>query len=202
MVDDAQSQVKPPRDGVPTIWSIGHSTHSYDTFLALLVSNRIQAVADVRSRPFSGYNPHFNLERIRAELEANDIRYVHIGRELGAHREEYGPGRDTPIGFSEITSSDLFQSGLARLVQGAERYRVAMMCGEKDPLTCHRTHLIERALREFKPEFQVEHINSDGTIETVTEFESRLMRTNDVDETDLFMGRDELIMEAYRRHAR
>lgn len=199
MANEGEISVPPPDVRPKTIWTIGHSTHSYDTFLDLLVSNRIEAIADVRSRPFSGYNPHFNKERIRNELEVNGIRYVHLGRQLGAHREEDAVMQDSTCDFTEIASSSLFQSGLHRLIHGAGKYRIAMMCGEKDPLTCHRTHLVERALRSFAPNVQVEHINSDGTLETTTEFESRLMQANDVDETDLFMSREELVMEAYRR---
>ena len=202
MVDEDESSVSSRDVGLKTLWTIGHSTHSYDTFLDLLASNGIKAIADVRSRPFSGYNPHFNKERIRSELEANGIRYVHLGRELGAHREEDEVRPNSSSDFAGISCSSLFQSGLERLIQGAERYRLAMMCGEKDPLTCHRTHLVERALRRFAPNVQVEHINSDGTVETTAEFESRLMRANDVDETALYMSREELIIEAYQRAKR
>ena len=182
-----------------TIWTIGHSTHSYDAFLELLRRHRIQAVADVRSRPYSGYNPHFNQERIRAELEVNGMTYVHLGRELGAHREEEAFGIEEKDAFSAIARSALFKDGLNRLVDGARKYRLAMMCGEKDPLTCHRTHLIERALRDSHPDLRVDHIEADGTLETAHQFESRLMKDNDVDEENLFMTRAELVNEAYRR---
>lgn len=185
-----------------TVWTIGHSTHNYDTFLDLLRRHRIQAVADVRSRPYSGYNPHFNQERIRAELEVNGITYVHLGRELGAHREEETFGLEGEDVFSAIAHSRLFKDGLKRLVDGARKYRLAMMCGEKDALTCHRTHLIERALRGSQPDLRVDHIEADGTLETARQFESRLMKDNDVDEDDLFLTRAELVNEAYRRARR
>lgn len=185
-----------------TVWTIGHSTHSYDTFLDLLKRHRIEAVADVRSRPFSGYNPHFNQERIRTELEVNGITYVHLGTELGAHREDGSFPAHEDDTFSTISRSPLFRGGLKRLVDGARKYRLAMMCGEKDPLTCHRTHLIERALRDLDPDVRVDHIEASGMIETAHRFESRLMKDNDVDEDNLFMTRDELVNEAYRRARR
>ena len=183
------------------LWSIGHSIHSYDDFIDLLRSARISAVADVRSRPYSGYNPHFNRDRIQAELESNQIRYVYLGTELGAYREGSELETDATDDFQTISSSQLFQKGLDRLLEGARKYRLAMMCGEKDPMTCHRTHLIERALRTRAPEISVDHLEAEGTIETKAQFESRLMRTNGVDEEDLFMTRDELVTEAYRRSA-
>lgn len=184
------------------VWTIGHSTHSYDTFLDILRRHRIQAVADVRSRPYSGYNPHFNQERIRAELEVNGIAYVHLGRELGAYREDEMFHLDTDDTFSAIADSPLFKDGLKRLADGARKYRLAMMCGEKDPLTCHRTHLIERALRDSEPHFRVDHIEFGGRLETRHQFESRLMKDNDVDQDNLFMTRAELVNEAYRRARR
>ena len=191
----------PPEKPV-RLWSIGHSTHSYEVFMDLLRRHDIEAVVDVRSRPYSGYNPHFNMERVREELRSNGIRYVHLGRELGAFREEEELATEDGSTFESTCRSDLFQQGLSRLMQGARTYRLAMMCGEKDPMTCHRTHLIGRALRSIAPEFRVDHIQADGSIETALEFESRLMKCNDVDEAHLFLSRPELIDEAYDRAAR
>ena len=42
-----------------TIWTIGHSTHPLDEFLAMLASQKIRALADVRQFPGSRRFPHF-----------------------------------------------------------------------------------------------------------------------------------------------
>jgi hypothetical protein len=73
--------------------------------------------------------------------------------------------------------------------------RVALMCAEKDPLTCHRTILVCRRLRSETD--AIHHILEDGEIETQREAEFRLMRTLRIVYPDLFHTEEELIEQAY-----
>ena len=66
------------------LFTIGHSTHSWEKFLELLRQHRIEAVADVRSSPYSQFNPHFNRESLQLALPQQGISYVFLGEELGA----------------------------------------------------------------------------------------------------------------------
>ena len=54
-------------------------------------------------------------------------------------------------------------AGVARVVGGAAEYRIALMCAEKEPLDCHRTHLVAKELDADGVE--VMHILADGGIE-------------------------------------
>ncbi|HTI98943.1 MAG TPA: DUF488 domain-containing protein, partial [Dongiaceae bacterium] len=56
--------------------------------MALLKQHSIQAIADVRSSPYSQYNPHFNRELLQKALLEHGISYVFLGQELGARRSE------------------------------------------------------------------------------------------------------------------
>ena len=47
------------------LWTIGHSNHPLETFLALLRRHEIEVLVDVRSSPYSGYCPHFNTEQLK-----------------------------------------------------------------------------------------------------------------------------------------
>ena len=62
------------------VFTIGHSTHSAEAFLALLRQHQVEAVADVRSSPFSRFNPQFNRVPLEQFLKANGIRYVFLGK--------------------------------------------------------------------------------------------------------------------------
>ena len=70
-------------EGPWTIFTIGHSTHSIEDFVALLRRHGITAVADVRSQPY-GRLDHFNRENLSAALKASGIEYVFLGEQLGA----------------------------------------------------------------------------------------------------------------------
>lgn len=68
------------------IWTIGHSTHSLEAFIAMLQSFHIALVADIRSFPGSSRYPQFNKEHLAVSLPQNDISYVHI-KALGGRRK-------------------------------------------------------------------------------------------------------------------
>ena len=71
-----------------TVLTIGHSTHSFEEFLALLRQHHVTAVADVRSAPYSRFNPEFNRYALASALTAEGIQYVYLGKELAriSHR--------------------------------------------------------------------------------------------------------------------
>ena len=70
------------------VFTIGHSTHSQDAFIDLLRAHYVEAIADVRSMPYSRMNPQFNRESLMPALRASGIKYVFLGRELGARSDD------------------------------------------------------------------------------------------------------------------
>ena len=67
-----------------TLYTVGHSNHSLATFLGLLSQHGIEAIADVRSMPYSRHVPHFNPSALRSALSGVGVAYVSMGKELGA----------------------------------------------------------------------------------------------------------------------
>lgn len=55
------------------------------------------------------------------------------------------------------------KGGIARLVDGIQRYRVAIACAEENPANCHRSRLIAPALRSG--EVIEVHVRGDGRLE-------------------------------------
>ena len=181
------------------VFTIGHSTHSIEKFIALLSMHGIDVVADVRSSPFSKFNPQFNRENLQTSLKASGIRYVFLGKELGARSEDPACYVADKVQYDRLAQTPLFQSGLDRVVEGAENYRIALMCAEKDPLDCHRTILVSREL--LKRGLTVTHILEDGSLESHTESIARLVTSLGMSMDDMFISRDEIIDQAYRRQA-
>ncbi len=158
-----------------TLYTIGHSTHPQDHFVELLCAHTISAIADVRSSPFSKYMPQYNKGVIETVLSDSDITYVYLGKELGARRSEESCYIDGRVSFERAAQMPLFQKGLERLFQGISHYRVALMCSEADPITCHRTILVCREVKKARPDIQIVHILGDGSDETLEEAEQRLV---------------------------
>ena len=156
------------------LFTIGHSNLSIEAFVSLLQKHSITAVADVRSHPYSRYLPHFNRAEIKNSLSSAGIQYVFLGKELGARPEDlscYDIGGKAL--YDRIAATELFSEGIQRLLKGAASYKISLMCAEKDPITCHRTILVCRQLKEFN--LSIAHILSDGNLESHADLETRLL---------------------------
>jgi uncharacterized protein (DUF488 family) len=178
------------------IFTIGHSTHSVGRFVELLRMHQVTEVADVRSVPYSRFTPHFNRGAIESSLRREGVDYVYAGRELGARRDEPECFEGGQAKYERIALLPRFREGIERLSHAAATRRVALMCAEKDPITCHRTVLVARAL--LRAGLEVRHILEDGRIESAAEAEERILDAAGMPRVDLFQSRQELVDAAYR----
>lgn len=179
------------------IFTIGHSTHSAEEFVGLLRKHRVEAVADVRSSPFSRFNPQFNRDNLEDALKAHGIRYVFLGTELGARSRDRSCYEDGRVVYERLSRTELFQSGLDRVERGSHKFRIALMCAEKEPLECHRTLLVADALA--KRGCRVLHILGNGDLESHEDALDRLHDITGVPREDMFRSRAELRAEAIAR---
>lgn len=182
------------------VYTIGHSTHSTKRLVELLSAQGVTTVADVRSQPYSRFNPQFNRENLRAALKEAGLAYVFLGRELGARSKDRSCYREGAVQYDVLARTGLFQEGLTRLAAGIRAHRVALLCAEKDPLTCHRAILVCRHLEALG--ISAQHVLEDGRLESHDEALTRLLKELGLPEHDLFRNRDELIAEAYDRRGR
>lgn len=164
-----------------TIYTVGHSNHPFQKFVGLLTANGITAIADVRSQPFSRRNPQFNKDRLAADLAQHGIAYVFLGKELGARSEDPACYEGGKVQYSRLAATAAFRTGVDRVLSGAEKYRIALMCAEKEPLDCHRTLLVSCALE--KRGASIAHILSDASVEPQDETMSRLIDRNSASPT-------------------
>lgn len=182
-----------------TLFTIGHSNQSLAEFMELLAANGVTAIADVRSQPSSGRYPHFNGDVLKEHLRGAGVDYVFLGRELGARRQERDCYVDGRVRYERIVRSDVFLRGLERLRRGGVRYRIALMCAEKEPLDCHRTILICRALSR---EFDIRHIIGPNEVESHEDCEERLLDRHHLTSRDLFRDPEEVLDDAYALQAK
>lgn len=146
------------------IFTIGHSRHSFQHFLALLRAHGIDRVADVRSQPYSKWAPHFDMIDLRQQLVAQGIDYVFAGRQLGGRpegREFYR--QDGTVDYALRAAAPDFVEGIQHLAARAQEQRTAILCAEEDPSCCHRRLLVAPAL--FRSGAIVTHVRGDGRLE-------------------------------------
>ncbi len=178
------------------VFTIGHSTQAAERFIMLLNKHGITAVADVRSTPYSRMNPQYNREDLRTALNDAGISYVFLGKELGARSENKACYHDGKVQYGLLAQTDVFRHGIDRVREGAQNFRIALMCAEKEPLECHRTILVARELE--RAGLEVQHILGDGRLESHVEAMNRLVRQLHLPEGDMFSSREDVVAEAYR----
>jgi uncharacterized protein (DUF488 family) len=167
------------------LFTVGHSNHPIEHFLALLRRHAIEAVADVRSRPYSRFVPHFGKERLARILADESVGYAFLGRELGG----MPAGGDPPqarLDYQRRIREPSFARGIESLLQAAAERRVALMCRERDPLDCHRLHLICRYLEPMA--LDIRHILPDGELEAQIATKRRLLERLGARQLGLFDG--------------
>jgi uncharacterized protein (DUF488 family) len=180
------------------IYTVGHSKHPIERFVALLQQHAIDALADVRSTPYSRFNPQFNREKLQATLAVAGIRYVFLGDELGARSKDPSCyDEEGRVSYAKLAQTAPFRAGIERLLTGMQQHQIAIMCAEREPLDCHRTILVSRELE--RAGVPVTHILQDGTLEPHRQTMTRLASDLKLAATDLFRTPDELIEDAYEK---
>lgn len=184
------------------VYTIGHSTHSFEKVAELLRQHGVDAVADVRSHPYSRMNPQFSKEALQASLEKAGFAYRYFGRELGARPP---PGSDCydsdgKVQYDKLAQTPQFQEGIEQLIEGMDRYRIALLCAEKEPLTCHRTILVCRHLEAR--DVATAHILEDGSLETHESAMQRLMGELGISQEQGGLLGDDPLEQAYGKQGR
>jgi len=155
-----------------TIHTIGHSTAPIEVFIQLLRDAKIQALADVRSVPYSRRVPHANRENLKRTVEQAGLTYIYLGDKIGGKTDD--PNLQTSNGKTDyelVRQSANFREGIDELIMLASDNRTAIMCAEENPAHCHRTALIAPAL--IQRGCNVIHLRHDGSTESHDEVENR-----------------------------
>ena len=127
-----------------TIYTIGHSTHSFLEFTAMLQSFKIELVADIRSYPGSRKFPQFNKEALEISLPEQGIQYEHL-KDLGGRRKSNPDSKNTAWrslafrGYADYMETVGFIEAIKCLEETAMKRRTAYMCSEAVWWRCHRS---------------------------------------------------------------
>jgi uncharacterized protein (DUF488 family) len=155
------------------IYTIGHSTHSADAFLALLRTHSVTQLADVRTMPMSRRHPHFNRDSLEKFLAASGIQYRHFGG-LGGLRK---PKRDSTNtawkhpsfrGYADYMETEAFERAFRELVAFASEGPTAVMCAEAVWWRCHRQLLADALLVQGVPVWHI--VGADAKLHEMSAF--------------------------------
>jgi uncharacterized protein (DUF488 family) len=178
------------------IYTIGSSIHTIGEFMSLLDKYKINAVADVRSVPYSQHTPQYNREVLINILKEKFIYYLDFSKEFGARRKENDAYTNNRVNFKKVIELPDFINGIERINTGILKgYRIALLCTERNPLDCHRFSLVSKALIN-KLGVNVDHILFNGEIVTQYDLEKKMLYDLGF-EKDLFSDYKTLLENAY-----
>lgn len=126
------------------LYTIGHSTHPIEDFIAILKQYKITELVDVRTIPKSRHNPQFNEEELAQALRNHHIGYrheKHLGGLRHAHKGSINMGWHNASfrGYADYMQTEEFKNALEKLIAQAHHKTVAIMCAEAVPWRCHRS---------------------------------------------------------------
>jgi len=153
-----------------TIFTIGHSTHPIERFLALLAQHDIESLADIRRFPGSRKFPQFNRELLASALQDAGIRYYWLEALGGRRSETQGESPTANLGlrnpsfrnYANYMLTGEFEDGIVRLLAIASHSRTALMCAESLFWRCHRRLISDFLLAKG---ISVQHIFPDGSLQ-------------------------------------
>jgi uncharacterized protein (DUF488 family) len=131
------------------LYSIGHGNKSIETLLEELKYFDIYYLIDIRSKPYSKYNPQFNQTSLKLSLLEKKITYTYMGDVLGGLPDDPSCYTNGQVDYEKLQEKEFFKNGLQRLVNANDKHiKVAIMCSESNPAECHRTKLIGEELKK------------------------------------------------------
>ncbi|MEX1231371.1 MAG: DUF488 domain-containing protein [Planctomycetaceae bacterium] len=143
-----------------SLYTIGYSGHSPETFLKRLKDAGVEVLIDVREKPLSR-KKGFSKTSLNVFLNDNGIEYLHI-RELGVPgelRDELKKGWCLHEYFSAFRYHLNGCTGILEQVYAmAQRSACCLMCVEHVVEECHRSVVAETLFAQNGRKLKVEHL--------------------------------------------
>jgi uncharacterized protein (DUF488 family) len=147
------------------IYTVGYGNRSVDDFVKLLQEYDIKFLVDIRSQPYSRFNPDFSKDALEKRLKQHSIRYIFMGETLGGRPKDGSCYVDGRVDYARVREKSFYQKGISYLhTAWGKQLRIALMCSEAKPQECHRTKLIGNTLTEQNND--VAHIDEAGATKT------------------------------------
>jgi uncharacterized protein (DUF488 family) len=151
-------------------FTIGHSTHPIEDFVALLTAAEVRLVVDVRTVPRSRTNPQFNRDILPASLAAHGVAYEHFAALGGLRKKQPGVSPDANAfwenasfrNYADYALSEEFRSAVEKLRALGRATRSTVMCAESLWWRCHRRIIADYLIAAGEKVF---HILGPGHVE-------------------------------------
>lgn len=145
-----------------SILTIGYGNLPIQDFIQNLKRNKVQAVIDIRSYPYSRFQKMYNRKPIKAILEESGIGYKFMGGSLGGRPKSPELLTNEEPDYNKIRKTISYQQGLDYLEKALEfDCRIVLLCACGDYQKCHRYNLVGKDLERMG--YEILHIQRNGS---------------------------------------
>jgi uncharacterized protein (DUF488 family) len=135
------------------VFTIGYEQATQAAVIDALQEAGVELLADIRFLPLSR-RPGFSKSSLKAAAEEAGIAYRHF-KQLGTPAEgREAAKRGDHAGLARVYAGQLelpeAMAQMGELREIAREKRVALLCYERDPATCHRSLLFDAAFDGFE----------------------------------------------------
>ena len=151
------------------LFTIGHGERSVQGLIYQLRQNDIRMLVDVRSAPYSRYQPAFSKEPLARAIRKAGLIYAYLGQELGGiPRDSACYTKTGRVDYSRIKERLNFLAGMTGLLEACkEGLNPCLICAETNPAKCHRSRFLGVAIEELGGEMV--HLLKDGSFKSQPE---------------------------------
>lgn len=193
------------KNNLEKVYTIGYSGFpKLVDFISTLEKYNINVLIDVRSSPYSSRFDIYNKDNIEIALKKEGIYYRNYAREFGARQENPGFYTNGILDFRKFTNSPQFADGIGKIDKTVSAgYVPALICAEKEPVSCHRAIMVSKKLEEELSSIEIIHVLPDGRTKTKKDIDKELLDAYFPDRNQFSFFSDEekdekqLLEEAY-----
>jgi uncharacterized protein (DUF488 family) len=180
-------------------FTIGHSNHTFRIFLELLRKWKIEYIIDIRSVPYSNYSKQFNREEFSKKIREYGFEYRYLGNMVGAGKLRFQNSPQINLNLKNFREQEGFQKGIKIIHTFIKKQKkIALMCSEKDPYTCHRFFLVSYCLQNLG--VKIYHILSHGDLISNMGLETKLRKKSPQKTILEYKQSDCTIEDLYNQH--
>lgn len=149
---------------IKNIFTIGYGGRQFDDFTTLLFAYRIDAILDIRSTPFSRFQPQYSKNNLQPLLLQHGIKYLYMGDKLGGKpKAKMFYNNIGQLNCDLITITKSYQNAIDEVISlAAINENICLLCSELKPDNCHRKTLVGQSL--LKRGVVVNHIDEQGEL--------------------------------------
>lgn len=145
------------------IFTVGYGNRKLQILIDLLKKYRITTLVDIRTNPFSRFQPHYNKLRFGEILKEQGINYLFLGQELGGKPKDAKYYIHGILDYQIVNNAPEYKEAIQGLINRSEEGEIlCLMCCELKPDECHRKTLVGETL--YVKEILIKHINEHGEL--------------------------------------